>query len=200
MNSVNLFPAAVGSFNIGRTFTDAEISFIQNQEMRINTGNASSMNNYILERDELTSIKSFIAESVSSYFKSVYDPKNDVKLRITQSWCNYTKPGQFHHKHAHPNSFLSGVFYIQTNDALDKIHFYKDEWSQISFPPNSWNQWNSDSWWLEASQGSLYIFPSDLQHMVQTVAGDQTRISLSFNTFPVGYIGEEISLAGLHLS
>jgi hypothetical protein len=35
--------------------------------------------------------------------------------------------------------------------------------------------------------------------MVETVQGNQTRISLSFNTFPVGNIGEEVSLTGLKL-
>jgi hypothetical protein len=35
--------------------------------------------------------------------------------------------------------------------------------------------------------------------MVQTVTGDDTRISLAFNTFPVGYVGDEQSLTGLHL-
>ncbi len=35
--------------------------------------------------------------------------------------------------------------------------------------------------------------------MVQTVESDQTRISLAFNTFPVGNIGEELDLTGLQL-
>ena len=35
--------------------------------------------------------------------------------------------------------------------------------------------------------------------MVQTVESDQTRISLSFNTFPVGSVGEEMDLTGLKL-
>jgi hypothetical protein len=35
--------------------------------------------------------------------------------------------------------------------------------------------------------------------MVETVKGEDTRISLSFNTFPVGNIGEEVDLTGLQL-
>jgi len=35
--------------------------------------------------------------------------------------------------------------------------------------------------------------------MVETVQGDQTRISLSFNTFPLGVVGEEMDLTGLKL-
>jgi hypothetical protein len=35
--------------------------------------------------------------------------------------------------------------------------------------------------------------------MVETVQGEATRISLSFNTFPVGVVGEEMDLTGLKL-
>jgi hypothetical protein len=35
--------------------------------------------------------------------------------------------------------------------------------------------------------------------MVETVKGEDTRISLSFNTFPVGLVGEEMDLTGLKL-
>jgi hypothetical protein len=42
------------------------------------------------------------------------------------------------------------------------------------------------------------LFPSSLTHMVETVQGDE-RVSLAFNTFPVGYVGEEESLTALHL-
>jgi hypothetical protein len=55
-------------------------------------------------------------------------------MRLTQSWLNYTKPGQFHHKHAHPNSFISGVLYMKAARQRDKIYFYKDGYKQISLP------------------------------------------------------------------
>jgi hypothetical protein len=90
------------------------------------------------------------------------------------------------------------VFYVQTN-ADDKIFFYKDGWQQIKFPPEQWNPYNSESWWFEAYAGRLILFPSSLTHMVPEVKGDDTRISLSFNTFPVGVVGEEMDLTGLRL-
>jgi predicted 2-oxoglutarate/Fe(II)-dependent dioxygenase YbiX len=57
---------------------------------------------------------------------------------------------------------------------------------------------NSESWWFEVGAGDLMLFPSSLTHMVETVQGDE-RVSLAFNTFPVGYVGEEESLTALHL-
>ena len=94
---------------------------------------------------------------------------------------------------------MSGVFYVQADKAKDKIYFYRNGYQQIKFPPSDWNVWNSESWWFEVGSCDLVLFPSSLTHMVPTVESEQTRISLSFNTFPVGNVGEEMDLTGLQL-
>ena len=195
----SLFPTAVAIYQLDRELTEKELSFIKGQETRANMGNVTSTDNTILRNRSMTKLRDFIESSVSEYFKSIYSPKHDVSLRVTQSWINYTEPGQYHHKHAHPNSFVSGVFYPQANRETDKIYFYRDGFQQIKFPPSDWNIWNSESWWFEVGTGDLVLFPSSLTHMVETVKGEDTRISLSFNTFPVGNIGEEVDLTGLKL-
>jgi hypothetical protein len=81
------------------------------------------VNNTILRHKAMTKLRDFIESSVSEYFKTIYNPKHQVSLRVTQSWTNYTEPGQWHHKHAHPNSFVSGVFYSagQQGDRQDLL-------------------------------------------------------------------------------
>lgn len=195
----NLFPIPVGIYKLDRNLTDDELSFIKNQETRPNMGNTTSVDNGLLRHKQMTKLRDFVETSLSDYFATVHNPKHKVNLRVTQSWANYTEPGQFHHKHEHPNSFVSGVFYPQANRATDKIYFYRSGFQQIKFPPENWNTWNSESWWFEVGTGDLVLFPSSLTHMVETVEGNQTRISLSFNTFPVGNIGEEVSLTGLQI-
>jgi len=195
----NLFPIPVGIYKLDRDLTKEEIDFIKGQETRPNMGNVTSKDNTILRNSELTNLRDFIETKVSEYFTTIHNPKHKVNLRITQSWTNYTEPGQWHHKHAHPNSFISGVFYPQANKETDKIYFYRDGFQMIKLPPSEWNVWNSESWWFEVGTGDLILFPSSLTHMVETVKGDQTRISLSFNTFPVGVVGEEMDLTGLKL-
>jgi hypothetical protein len=90
------------------------------------------------------------------------------------------------------------VFYVETNPD-DRIYFYRGGYQQIKFPPEQWNLYNSESWWFEATTGMLILFPSSLEHMVPNVQGSTTRISLSFNTFPVGTVGEKTQLTGLEL-
>lgn len=195
----NLFPTTVGMVDIERELTDKEMKFILGQERRPNMGNTTSVDNFVLKQKALKDLNSFLTQSVNKYFDELYKPNTEVSLYITQSWINYTEPGQFHHKHAHPNSFVSGVFYIDSDNSKDRIYFYKDSYEQLKVMPREWNLFNSESWWFEANKGRLVMFPSSLTHMVQTVEADKTRISLSFNTFLKGNFGDTNSLTGITL-
>ena len=192
----NLFPIPIGFFKYeGEVDTD----FLANQPQRPNTGNTSSEDRYLLKQKKLLNLRQFIEKSLHEYFMATYCPKNDTRLKITQSWLNWTKPGQFHHKHAHPNSLISGCYYLNAHKDTDRIYFYRDGYQQIKFPPAEWNPYNSESWWYPVGTGDLVLFPSSLTHMVQPVEGEDTRISLAFNTFPIGVIGDENELTALQL-
>jgi uncharacterized protein (TIGR02466 family) len=193
-----LFPTAVASFKLGREFTAEEFFFVDNQPVYNNMGNTTSNNRYVFKDEALANLNAFAESCVEKYFREVYAPKNDVKLRVTQSWLNYTKEGQHHHKHAHPNSLISGVLYLKADAEKDKIYFFKESYEQIKLPTEQFNLFNSTSWWIPVAAGDLVLFPSSLTHSVETVQGDE-RISLAFNTFPVGYVGEEVELTALHV-
>jgi uncharacterized protein (TIGR02466 family) len=198
VNIFTLFPTAVGKFQLDRELTKQELKFIADAERRPNMGNQTSVNNYILKEKPLKKLGDFLLESANKYLTEVYKPRDDVKLYITQSWLNYTEKGGYHHKHAHPNSFISGVFYISADVTKDKIFFYGNEqYKQIKLDPIEFNLYNSESWWLEVGVGVLYLFPSSLTHMVETVQHEETRISLSFNTFLKGTIGSNHNLTEL---
>jgi len=195
----NLFPIPVAFFKLGRDLTETELSFIKGQEHYKNTGNTTSKDRKILKSKELTELREFVEDSMLEYFKSIHAPKFDVSLYLTQSWANYTQKGQFHHKHAHPNSIVSGVFYPQADKAVDRIYFYKNDYEQIEVPVAEYNPYNNKSWWFDVGAGDLILFPSGLTHMVQMKEDDNTRISIAFNTFVKGYIGSDESLTGLNL-
>jgi len=162
-------------------------------------GNLTSNNNYILECKELKKLWEFCQASLEQYAQAVHCPRADIEVYITQSWANYTKPGGYHHKHAHPNSFISGVFYVNADPENDKIYFYNDTYRQIDVPPTDWNLYNSKSWWFEAKTGGLLLFPSSLTHMVEQVVAKEDRISISFNTFLKGNLGDNKDLTELKL-
>lgn len=197
MQIYTFFPKVAVKFQLDRNYKDEEISFVNLQETHKNMGNKKSNNCYVLHHDAMSDLKSFIEKSLNEYLKIVYSPKNEISLRITQSWLNYCEPGEWHHKHRHSNSFISGVLYIKAKKSKDKIYFYNDVNQNIVIPTNDWNLYNSNSWWFEVESGDLMIFSSSLIHSVEPVEED--RISLSFNTFLEGYLGEEESLNALYL-
>jgi len=192
----NLFPIPIGFFNYDN---ELDKDFLINQPQRANEGNTSSQNTYLLKDKKLLLLRQFIEKSLHDYFMATFSPKNDTHLKITQSWLNWTKPGQHHHKHSHPNSLISGVYYVDAYKDRDKIFFYRDGYQHIKFPPAEWNPYNSESWWYPVGTGDLVLFPSSLTHMVQPVENEDTRISLAFNTFPIGVIGDENELTALQL-
>lgn len=195
----NLFPTPIGFFNLDRELTKKELKFINDQATRPNQGNVTSVDNNLFDASPMQDLAGFVKTSMNEYFQSVYAPKYEVELRFTQSWANYTKPGEYHHKHEHPNSFVSGVFYVNADKEKDKIYFYKNGYQQLKLPTENYNLYNSDSWWFEVGTCDLVLFPSSLTHMVQTTQSEDTRVSIAFNTFLKGYVGEDIELTGLHL-
>tara|TARA_R100001509_G_scaffold78548_2_gene44023 strand:+ start:696 stop:1289 length:594 start_codon:yes stop_codon:yes gene_type:complete len=192
-----LFPTAVSMFNYN--ITDEEKKVIYKLKTRPNTGNTVTVNTKVLDITTLKKLKKFILKSVDSYFTEIYAPKYKTKPYVTQSWCNYTKKGEYHHKHSHANSFISGVYYVSANKESDKIYFYKNEKDVLKVVSNNYNSFNSSSWWLPVETGLLILFPSYLAHSVDTVTDKDTRISLSFNTFLKGDIGDDIALTRLVL-
>lgn len=193
------FPRAMGIYTLNRDFTEKEIQFINNQKIQTNVGNKTSKNKKILERKELNNINAFIVKSVTDYVYSVYQPSTNVEPYITQSWISYTGKGQYHHRHHHRNSFISGVFYVNAVKGVDHILFIKNEYSMFFIEPKQQNDYNSEVYPIMVENGLLVLFPSYTDHMVPTVNHDETRISIAFNIFLRGHIGNEENLCLVEL-
>ena len=191
-----IFPTPVMITKLDRKFTESEIKFVEKHSHATyrNKSNVTSNNNYILDEPEFLNLKKFITKTVNLYSKKVYKPKYNNEIFITQSWLNYTNKGEFHHTHEHPNSFISGVLYINTDEKKDKINFYKKEYRQLQLETDTYDIFNSDSWWFNVEIGDIFIFPSSLTHNVENVIADKTRISLAFNTFIKGTLGDNRKL------
>ena len=197
----SLFPIPVYKTKMDRDFTNQELSFAKEQKNHCikNNGNINTKDNYILNRKEFINIKSFLEGHCKNYIDTVICPKNKIDIRITQSWLNYTEQNEFHHMHSHPNSFVSGVLYFDCDSNNDKIVFTKSEYQQISPEVENYNLWNSHMWWFHVGTGDLVMFPSSTLHQVEAKKGTNTRISLAFNTFISGLIGEPECLNELNL-
>ncbi len=201
MNIEQLFPYALGISNIGRPFTDAEKAAVDKLvlDVRANSGNFSTNITNVLELDDFANLRSIIQSKLDEYFQEVYDPKDDVKPVISLSWLNYTRQDGYHHKHRHPNSFLSGVLYINVHPKFDYINFYDPRYNPIEIVTNNTNRYNSQFCTIPVNAGDLILFPSHIEHGVERVKHNYLRISLAFNVWLKGTIGTHERLTSLYL-
>ena len=197
----SIFPTPIYMSKLDRKLTPLELKFVDKHKNNFykNEGNITSNNNYILNEKPFLNLKKELDLIVKDYFEKIISSTDAITPYITQSWLNYTETNQFHHKHAHPNSLVSGVFYINCHEEHDKIKFFNDKYKTIKLETKDWNLWNSESWWFPVKTGDIIMFPSSLTHMVETKEGDNTRISLAFNVFIKGTVGNNKNLTELIL-
>lgn len=198
VNVTNLFPLPIGSAVYEEPLDD-ELLFLKALKRTSNIGNETTEDNYVFKRKELQAISEFCNDALQSYFYYVHCPKNDVRPYITQSWGNFSTKNQFHHKHHHPNSFISGVFYLEADQEKDKIFFFNDRRNQIDVMPQEWNVYNSKSWFYQTPVGLLLLWHSHLEHSVDAIDTDRTRVSIAFNSFLMGSLGNTADLTELIL-
>ena len=200
-NIYSIFPTPIYISELNRKFSKKELSFFDKNKLKVynNEGNKTSEDNYVLNNKVFINLKKELDLRIKDYFDKIILPANNITPYITQSWLNYTETNQYHHKHSHPNSLISGVLYINSDEKHDKIKFFNEPYKIIKLVIKDWNTWNSESWWFSVKTGNIILFPSSLTHMVETKQGDNTRISLAFNVFVKGKIGNNKALTELIL-
>jgi uncharacterized protein (TIGR02466 family) len=197
MNIHNLFPQPVAQVSLNRKLTDDEFNCIMTQPLRPDFVNAISDNFTILEKPELKQIKAFCDYHTGIFFDRIFAPLNDIKPHLTTSWVNYTKKNDWCNDHNHSNSIISGVFYVQTHES-DAIIFHNEPpYKQLSWLNKTDNPWNAEIAMFPAIECELLLFRSDLRHRIVPVQHDGVRVSVSFNTWISGTIGDDISLLTL---
>ena len=184
-----------------------ELEWIRNSECRKeNRGgdtntmihyNRQSEDTFVLDRPELSNVRAFIEAKLHEFVTKIYASTD--KLVITQSWLNKSGKGESHHEHVHPNSIVSGVWYPAIHEQLQPIQFRHKEQRDVSLQTDRFNTFNSATFMLPMKKGELILFPSNLTHSVPANQSDEERISLSFNTWTKGSLGDISSLTYLPL-
>lgn len=108
---------------------------------------------------------------------------SEEAFEITGLWANLNAPGVAHRIHYHPNNFLSGIYYVQTQEGADTVIFHdpRSQTGIIRPPVTELTAENTDQVVVKIKNGMLLLFPSWLSHSVDANKSDETRISISFN-------------------
>ena len=160
---------------------------LPNSKEKTKRHNRQSDDTFILDKPELSRVRQFIESKLKEYAFNVMG--SDSEMVITQSWLNKSSNGEYHHEHKHPNSMISGVWYPQIHEQLPPIEFKTDIQRDVALSLKKYNHYNSASFILPLRKGELILFPSHLRHSVPINQSDEERISLSFNTWCKGNLG-----------
>lgn len=118
------------------------------------------------------------ARGALDYLKVIYED-----FLITGCWANISAPGAAHEAHIHPNNYLSGVYYVQTQHGADSISFQDPRPVAHIIAPRV-SETTPDTTarvTLQVKEGTLIIFPAWLVHAVEPNMSNRERISISFN-------------------
>jgi len=147
----------------------------------LNPGDGWQSEQTLHQRDEfrdLISCVSNVAKSILRFLRI-----SQEAFEITGCWATVLAKGAIHKTHSHPNNFLSGVYYVRVYPGADTINFH-DPRSQtriIRPPVAELTAENTDQVVVRVTNGTLLMFPSYLEHSVDTNMSAEERISISFN-------------------
>ena len=167
-------------------------------------GNFLSQEHNILELESYKLIKDRILQGLHQYTRTVLSIDESVEFYITASWLNINPPNTYHHRHNHSNSIVSGVYYIDVGEDSE-ITFCTQNTMPItsnpsySIPVKEYNLANSSFWTCPVNDNGIIYFPSTTLHEVGTNNSDKNRISLGFNVFMRGELGDTKNLNLLQL-
>jgi len=140
----------------------------------------------------LINLREWIESKVNIYCLDILKLRS-VKPYITQSWINFQEKGKDLHWHNHPNSFISGAFHFQDKESPIVFKNFKNIFT-LNPEVEENNVFNSDNISYATEKNSLILFPSSLWHRTETNNNQETRISLAFNTWLKGELGDENDL------
>jgi len=154
-----------------------------------------SIDRYLL--NSMPELKTEIENHCENYVRKYLTVKDNAQFYLQNSWCNIHKPGEESQIHYHGGSLLSGVYYPIFPKNSGDISFYRavsytnlfHSTIRVEFDEN--NNVNAETYTIRLKEGSIVIFPSQLEHKVQKNNSDQNRYSLAFNFFVKGKFGRE---------
>jgi uncharacterized protein (TIGR02466 family) len=126
---------------------------------------------------------------------------DEISLPIITCWVNKSSKLERHHTHHHPNSILSGIFYLTTHDKAETVFYYKNPYFEIGATNLILASKDQEKDLVDRpttiigkiapNKGKLILFPSSIVHGTRPNTDSQARYTLSFNTFFSGKIHDK---------
>ena len=192
MNTIGIFSTPISLINNAIDLSISDLkkinSFKYTEKAHLNL---FTDNYYVLY--DLIDVKKRIEDYLNNYGKDILGLTNKNELYITNSWCVKTLKNGYHPAHSHPNSLISGVFYIDVGQNQNIIFEYESSvFKKFDFCIDRNNtSFNTNRYVVPVRKNDLILFPSWLKHEVQINTTETTRLVLGFNVFIKGEMGND---------
>jgi uncharacterized protein (TIGR02466 family) len=149
----------------------------------------------LLEKDEFISLQKYLNSAIKL---SLVDKEKTDKfdLKWMDFWYTIYDSGKNVEEHFHPNSIISGVYYLKCPDKcgdiifLDNNYNYKNYCVNIS-PLKTFTYPRNFS--VAPKEGMILLFPSWLTHKTEHNKSKEDRIMFAFNIVPTKQNFEAVS-------
>ena len=196
-----LFAEPLFRIDIGDAITEDQIAYIRTLKMVRNPDNWISEDTYIFSHPQLARLANTVQEVLDFYAKEVMGIPQQIY--VTQSWSLMNEPNTGMHAHSHSNSILSGsIYYTDLPDPPARMVFTRHKtYQQIDLQPTLGIKtiYNSPTTTVTPRKNEMFLFASDLTHLVEPNATAQPRYAIAFNTFVKGKLGGYRNISELTL-
>ena len=191
----NLWPLPVyeSEIPVKQEWKDAVVN-LEYVRTQINNSDISK-DRFVL--NNMSQLKTEIEKHCEHYVRKYLTIKSNAQFYLLNSWSNIHGPGEYSQIHCHANSIISGVYYpiFPKNSGglyLHKSWNYKNLIDQnIMLDYEEYNNITSSKYLLDIKEGVIVMFPSHLDHSVDTNRSKEKRYSIAFNFYVRGKFGKE---------
>jgi len=112
-------------------------------------------------------------------------------LVITDMWANVLRNTEHHPMHTHSNNFLSGTYYLQSDQGASIVFHDPRPAADVIVPKKiETNDLNASLLSYASKTNRAIFFPAWLPHWVQQNNSKNKRISIAWNMQVKGQVGE----------
>ena len=144
---------------------------------------------YVGEEPEMQELVSQINTRLEQ-LRYIYKFKSNLELKVSGMWININSPNNYNTNHTHPDSFISGTYYVKVPknsgsivlkhpSVVQEIHtnmFLREEYF------DSFDEHNSITWAVQGEENKILFFPGWVEHEVTQNLSTEDRISIAFNS------------------
>lgn len=125
----------------------------------------------------------FIEAGVAEAVRFLKWDARQVAPVLATCWANVNGPGASNVVHTHPHCFLSGVYYVQGDEAGGCLFLLDPRPAAVMIAPpvSAFTPWTYQQVRYAPTPGRMLLFPAWLQHGVEPNRGTADRVCVSFN-------------------